>query len=230
MKPILRYTRAVRRGYPACAPGSSIHRPGQQVYDHVMPSRKVSREKRSLFNLTEIEIQSLWPSTHLHTYIRYVIPTHESAWSRPILLTQSYTYVRTCCTKHPWGGGGRLDQRTCVHRERIHDGSYIQRAGRACRAGHTREAKRAKRVQREVTTRKRGEREREMHRSWIHRVGVKSGPSGDGGGSHRCSRWWRWRRMVAGRGGFTGVGVSLSHGRKRKSEGDRWLECNGDEG
>lgn len=105
MKPILRYTRAVRRGYPACAPGSSIHRPGQQVYDHVMPSRKVSREKRSLFNLTEIEIQSLWPSTHLHTYIRYVIPTHESAWSRPILLTQSYTYVRTCCTKHPWGGG-----------------------------------------------------------------------------------------------------------------------------
>lgn len=36
--------------------------------------------------------------------------------------------------------------------------------------------------------------------------------------------------MVAGRGGFTGVGVSLSHGRKRKSEGDRWLECNGDEG
>lgn len=128
------------------------------------------------------------------------------------------------------GRGGRLDQRTCVHRERIHDGSYIQRAGRACRAGHTREAKRAKRVQREVTTRKRGEREREMHRSWIHRVGVKSGPSGDGGGSHRCSRWWRWRRMVAGRGGFTGVGVSLSHGRKRKSEGDRWLECNGDEG
>lgn len=106
MKPILRYTRAVRRGYPACAPGSSIHRSGQQVYDRVMPSRKVSRGKRSLFNLTEIEIQSLWPSTHLHTYIRYVIPTHESAWSRPILLTQSYTYVRTCCTKHPWGRAG----------------------------------------------------------------------------------------------------------------------------
>lgn len=102
MKPILRYTRADRRGYPACAPGSSIHRPGQQVYDHVMPSRKVLREKRSLFNLTEIEIQSLWPSTHLHTYIRYVIPTHESAWSRPILLTQSYTYD---CAPSIHGGG-----------------------------------------------------------------------------------------------------------------------------
>lgn len=36
--------------------------------------------------------------------------------------------------------------------------------------------------------------------------------------------------MEAGRESFTGVGGSLSHGRKRKSEGDRWLECNGDEG
>lgn len=199
MKPILRYTRAVRRGYPACAPGSSIHRPGQQVYDHVMPSRKVSREKRSLFNLTEIEIQSLWPSTHLHTYIHTLCNTNTRVSVVSANSPYTIVYLRTnVLHQASMGRGGRLDQRTCVHRERIHDGSYIQRAGRACRAGHTREAKRAKRVQREVTTRKRGERERErciglgsIGSGWraappVMVVGVIDAPDGGGGGE-----WWR---------------------------------------